>query len=39
MAFKALYSIETPGTILDINWRWGRETYPPAPWSGKAEAV
>ncbi len=26
-AFDALYSIETPGTIMDVPWRWKRETY------------
>jgi D-proline reductase (dithiol) PrdB len=31
-AFEALYAIDTPGTIIDVGWRWGRETYPPVPW-------
>lgn len=26
-AFEALYSIETPGTIVDVPWRWKREKY------------
>ena len=26
-AFEALYSIQTPGTIIDIPWRWKREKY------------
>jgi D-proline reductase (dithiol) PrdB len=31
-AFEALYQIDEPGEIIDVNWRWRRETYPPAPW-------
>jgi len=30
--FQALYQIDEPGTIIDLNWRWRREAYPPAPW-------
>lgn len=26
-AFDALYSITTPGTIIDLPYRWRRETY------------
>ncbi|MDT8272742.1 MAG: hypothetical protein RRA35_06085 [Desulfomonilia bacterium] len=26
-AFDALYSIEVPGEIVDVPWRWKRETY------------
>jgi D-proline reductase (dithiol) PrdB len=26
-ALSALYSITTPGTILDPRWRWRRESY------------
>jgi D-proline reductase (dithiol) PrdB len=26
-AFEALYSIQTPGTIIDIPWQWKREKY------------
>lgn len=26
-AFKALYSIETPGTIVDLSFRWKRHKY------------
>jgi hypothetical protein len=29
-AFEALYQINTPGSINDVNWRWHRESYPPA---------
>lgn len=25
--FEALYAIDTPGTIVDIPWRWKREKY------------
>jgi D-proline reductase (dithiol) PrdB len=32
-AFEALYQIAAPGEIIDVNWRWRRETYPPAPWT------
>lgn len=31
-AFEALYEIQTPGRIWDVNWRWRRESYPQAPW-------
>lgn len=27
-ALKALYRIETPGTIIDLPYRWRREKYP-----------
>jgi D-proline reductase (dithiol) PrdB len=27
-AFTALYHIKTPGTIIDLPYRWRRETYP-----------
>jgi len=27
-AFDALDTIDRPGEIIDIGWRWGRETYP-----------
>jgi len=26
-AFEALYTLDTPGQILDVHWRWRRETY------------
>ncbi|MGC9325469.1 MAG: hypothetical protein ACP5G0_12060 [Desulfomonilia bacterium] len=26
-AFHALYSIQVPGEIIDVPWRWKRETY------------
>jgi len=26
--FEALYAIDTPGQIIDIPFRWRRETYP-----------
>jgi D-proline reductase (dithiol) PrdB len=32
-AFDALYAITEPGQIVDINWRWRRQTYPPVPWT------
>ena len=28
-AFDALYTITQPGTIIDLPFRWRRETYPP----------
>ena len=31
-AFEALYTIDTPGDIVDLNWHWRRETYPHPPW-------
>lgn len=38
-AFEALYAIDTPGTIIDVGWHWGRETYPSAPWPTAGEAA
>ena len=32
--FDALYTIDTPGMMIDVGWRWGQETYPPASWLG-----
>lgn len=29
-AFEALYTIDAPGAIIDLGWRWDRETYPPS---------
>ncbi len=29
-ALAALYQIEEPGTIIDLPYRWKRETYDPA---------
>ncbi|MCU0577752.1 MAG: hypothetical protein MUD15_13170 [Desulfobacterota bacterium] len=26
-ALEALYAVDTPGTIVDIPWRWRRERY------------
>jgi D-proline reductase (dithiol) PrdB len=26
-AFEALMEIKTPGTIIDVPWRWKRESY------------
>jgi D-proline reductase (dithiol) PrdB len=26
-SFEALYSIDTPGTIIDLPFKWKRETY------------
>jgi len=26
-AFEALYSIRDPGTIIDVPWKWKRESY------------
>ena len=26
-AFEALCTISTPGQIIDVDWRWRRETY------------
>jgi hypothetical protein len=31
-ALEALTTIDTPGSIIDVGWRWGRETYPRATW-------
>jgi len=31
-AFEALYQIRQPGAIIDVNWRWRKESYSPAPW-------
>jgi D-proline reductase (dithiol) PrdB len=31
-ALEAIYTITTPGVILDLKWQWRREAYPPAPW-------
>jgi hypothetical protein len=31
-AFEALYTIETPGEIIDVGWPWRRQTYPEQPW-------
>jgi len=31
-AFEALYKIESPGKIIDVGWRWRRETYAPPAW-------
>jgi len=28
----ALHEIDRPGTIIDVEWPWRRQTYPPAPW-------
>jgi len=30
--FQALFQISEPGMIVDLNWRWRRESYSPAPW-------
>jgi D-proline reductase (dithiol) PrdB len=32
MAFEALYTIDTPGKIIDVKWRWRRETYRRPGW-------
>lgn len=29
-AFRALVEVTEPGTIVDLPWRWRRETYPQA---------
>jgi hypothetical protein len=26
-AFEALYTIQTPGEIIDVNWRWHQKEY------------
>ena len=31
-AFDALFSITSPGDIMDIGWRWHRETYSHPRW-------
>jgi D-proline reductase (dithiol) PrdB len=31
-AFQALNEIQSPGTIIDVGWRWRGETYAPPPW-------
>jgi len=31
-ALEVLYTINTPGVIVELKWRWRRETYSPAPW-------
>ena len=31
-AFEALYAIDRPGKIIDVGWRWHRETYPEPEW-------
>lgn len=31
----ALSAIDTPGAIVDLGWRWRRETYPLPPWLGE----
>jgi D-proline reductase (dithiol) PrdB len=31
-ALEVLSTSKEPGVIVDLNWRWRRETYPPAPW-------
>jgi D-proline reductase (dithiol) PrdB len=31
-AFEALYQIASPGEIVDVGWRWWRETYAPSAW-------
>jgi len=30
--FDALYSIDKPGTIVDIPWLWRRQIYTSPPW-------
>ena len=30
--FEALFAIDTPGTIVDLGWRWRRESYPVPSW-------
>jgi len=31
-AFAALEEIDRPGTIIDVDWKWRRQAYPPVPW-------
>jgi len=31
-ALEVLSTAHTPGEIVELKWRWRRETYPPAPW-------
>ena len=31
-ALEVLATDKAPGTIVDLGWRWRRETYPQAPW-------
>ena len=38
-AFEALYTIDRPGTIIDVGWHWGRETYPQPFRSTRHEAT
>jgi hypothetical protein len=38
-AFNALHAIESPGTIIDVGWRWRREAYPPSPAPAVDESV
>ncbi len=30
--FKKLYSIAVPGTIYDLNFKWGKTDYPRVSW-------
>ena len=29
---EVLSTSKTPGAIVDLGWRWRRESYPEAPW-------
>ena len=29
---EALSTLDSPGTIIDLDWRWRRETYSEPPW-------
>jgi hypothetical protein len=31
-AFETLCQVKEPGVIIDVNWPWGMESYPSAPW-------
>lgn len=31
-AFEALYTIDTPGKIIDVGWRWRIKKYPQQAW-------
>lgn len=31
-ALEALYTIDTPGKIVDVGWRWRIKQYPALPW-------